>query len=173
MDLNTIKQSIRNVPDFPKPGIQFKDISTLIKNHEVFEEVIKIFHESFKDKKIDVVIGIESRGFIFAAPLALKLGCSFVMVRKPGKLPNETINEEYELEYGKDKLEIHSDSIKRNDKVLIVDDLLATGGTALATAKLVERLGSIDILFCFLIKLKDLDGQDLLEPYNIFSLLEY
>ena len=173
MDLEKIKNSIRTVPDFPKKGIQFKDISTLLQNPIAFDKIINKFFEKFRTKKIDTVVGIESRGFIFGSPLALKLGCPFVMVRKPGKLPWDTLSEEYDLEYGKDQLEIHSDAINKNEKILIVDDLLATGGTALATAKLVNRLGCEEISFCFLITLIDLDGKKLLKPYNVFSLLEF
>ena len=140
MDIDKIKNSIRNVPDFPKPGIQFKDITTLLQDTDVFQETIDIFYQQFKDKEIETVVGIESRGFIFAAPLSLKLGCKFALARKPGKLPYNTISEEYELEYGTDAIEMHKDAIIDGDRVLIVDDLLATGGTANATGSLVKRL---------------------------------
>ena len=142
MDIDKIKNSIRNVPDFPKPGIQFKDITTLLQDRDVFQETIDIFYQQFKDKEIEAVVGIESRGFIFAAPLALKLGCRFVLARKPGKLPGETIAEEYELEYGTDSIEMHKDAIDNGDRVLIVDDLLATGGTALAAIELKTAYGT-------------------------------
>ena len=140
MDIDKIKNSIRNVPNFPKPGIQFKDITTLLQDQDAFKEAIEAFYTAFKDEKIDVIVGIESRGFIFAAPLALKLGCRFVLARKPGKLPSETVREKYELEYGTDAIEMHRDAISKGDKILIVDDLLATGGTAKATGSVVNKL---------------------------------
>ena len=140
MNIEHIKKSIRNVPDFPKPGIQFKDITTLLQNLDAFGETIDFFYNTFINENIDVIVGIESRGFIFAAPLSLKLGCKFALARKPGKLPYNTISEEYELEYGTDAIEMHKDAIIDGDRVLIVDDLLATGGTANATGSLVKRL---------------------------------
>ena len=140
MNIERIKKSIRNVSDFPKPGIQFKDITTLLQNLDAFGETIDFFYNTFKNENIDVIVGIESRGFIFAAPLSLKLGCKFALARKPGKLPYNTISEEYELEYGTDAIEMHKDAIIDGDRVLIVDDLLATGGTANATGSLVKRL---------------------------------
>ena len=140
MNIERIKKSIRNVPDFPKPGIQFKDITTLLQNLDAFGETIDFFYNTFKNENIDVIVGIESRGFIFAAPLSLKLGCKFALARKPGKLPYNTISEEYALEYGTDAIEMHKDAIIDGDRVLIVDDLLATGGTANATGSLVKRL---------------------------------
>ena len=172
MNTEQIKNSIRNVPDFPKTGIQFKDITTLLQNKDLFEDTINAFYDAFKDNKIDVVIGIESRGFIFAAPLALKLGVSFVLVRKPGKLPHETISREYALEYGTDSVEIHKDSITKGDRVLIVDDLLATGGTAKAAGSLVNDLHGEIVSYVFLIELKDLDGRNALNDIPIYSLLE-
>ena len=140
MNIERIKKSIRNVPDFPKPGIQFKDITTLLQNLDAFGETIDFFYNTFKNENIDVIVGIESRGFIFAAPLSLKLGCKFALARKPGKLPYNTISEEYALEYGTDAIEMHKDAIIDGDRVLIVDDLLATGGTANVTGSLVKRL---------------------------------
>ena len=141
MDIEQIKNSIRTVPDFPQPGIQFKDITTLLMDPEIFSECIEIFYEEFKDSGIDVVVGIESRGFIFAAPLALKLNCSLALARKPGKLPAEKVSETYDLEYGTDSLEMHVDAIQEGSNVLIIDDLLATGGTASAVNNLVNNLG--------------------------------
>tara|TARA_B100000029_G_scaffold509555_1_gene599032 strand:- start:5086 stop:5607 length:522 start_codon:yes stop_codon:yes gene_type:complete len=173
MDIDKIKNSIRNVPDFPKPGIQFKDITTLLQNQDAFKETIEAFFDAFKDEKIDVIVGIESRGFIFAAPLALKLGCRFVLVRKPGKLPSETIAEEYELEYGTDVIEIHTDAISKGDRVLIVDDLLATGGTAKATGNLVNKLDGEIVSYAFLIELIELDGKSTLNSGPLFSLIKY
>ena len=171
MDIERIKKSIRNVPDFPKPGIQFKDITTLLQDIDSFQETINIFYQQFKDKQIEAVVGIESRGFIFAAPLALKLGCKFVLVRKPGKLPSETIEQEYELEYGTDTIQIHKDAIHEGDRVLIVDDLLATGGTAKATGSLVGRLGGTIVSYAFLIELKELMGTELVQP--VFSMIKF
>ena len=173
MDIDKIKNSIRTVPDFPKPGIQFKDITTLLQDQDAFKEVIISFYNAFKDEKIDVIVGIESRGFIFAAPLALKLGCRFVLARKPGKLPSETIKEEYELEYGVDAIEIHRDDISKGDRILIVDDLLATGGTAKATGNIINKLDGEIVSYAFLIILKFLNGNQLLKPDSVFSIIEY
>tara|TARA_Y100000590_G_scaffold203436_1_gene230764 strand:- start:2517 stop:3038 length:522 start_codon:yes stop_codon:yes gene_type:complete len=173
MEIDNIKKNIRNIPDFPKPGIQFKDITTLLQNQEAFKETIDSFYTEFKDEKIDVIVGIESRGFIFASPLALKLGCRFVLARKPGKLPHETIYEEYKLEYGTDKIEMHSDAINNGDRVLIVDDLLATGGTAKATGNLIEKLKGEIISYAFLIELIELKGKEYLNHESIFSIIKY
>jgi len=173
MDIDKIRNSIRNVPDFPKLGIQFKDITTLLQDQDSFKDTIQLFYDAFKDKKIDIIVGIESRGFIFAAPLAIKLGCQFVLARKPGKLPSKTISEEYELEYGTDAIEIHADAIKHCDRVLIVDDLLATGGTARATGSLVEKLGGEIISYAFLIVLSGLNGKKLLDQKPIYQIIEY
>ena len=173
MDIDKIKNSIRNVPDFPKPGIQFKDITTLLQDQDAFKETIEAFYDAFKDEKIDVIVGIESRGFIFAAPLALKLSCRFVLARKPGKLPSETIAEEYELEYGTDAIEIHTDAISKGDRILIVDDLLATGGTAKATGSLVKRLNGKIISYAFVIELVELNGAGLLDVNSVYSIVKY
>ena len=175
MDIEKIINSIRNVPDFPKPGIQFKDITTLLQDQDAFKETIEVFYDAFKDKKINVIVGIESRGFIFAAPLALKLGCRFVLARKPGKLPSQTITEEYELEYGTDAIEIHTDAINMGDKVIIVDDLLATGGTACAAAELVRALGANVVGFAFVVTLDFLNGKEKISKYSesIISLKDY
>ena len=173
MDISRIKNSIRNIPDFPKAGIQFKDITTLLQDCDAFKDSIDVFSNRFKDKQIDVVVGIESRGFIFAAPLALELGASFVLARKPGKLPSGVLTQEYQLEYGSDAIEIHKDSIKGGDKLLIVDDLLATGGTARATSSIVKKLGGDIISHAFLISLKFLNGHELLTPDPVFSIIEY
>jgi len=173
MNIDKIKNSIRNVPDFPKPGIQFKDITTLLQDQDAFNESINVFYDQFKDKKVDIVVGIESRGFIFAAPLSLKLGAQFVLARKPGKLPIETVIEEYDLEYGTDAIEIHLDSIKDDKRVLIIDDLLATGGTSRATGNLVKKLGGKIVSYGFLIELEFLKGNELLHPDPIFSIIQY
>jgi len=173
MDIERIKKSIRNVPDFPKPGIQFKDITTLLQNLDAFGETIDFFYNTFKNENIDVIVGIESRGFIFAAPLSLKLGCKFALARKPGKLPYNTISEEYELEYGTDAIEMHKDAIIDGDRVLIVDDLLATGGTANATGSLVKRLNGKIISYAFVIELVELNGAGLLDVNSVYSIVKY
>tara|TARA_Y100000590_G_scaffold467307_1_gene645762 strand:+ start:4041 stop:4562 length:522 start_codon:yes stop_codon:yes gene_type:complete len=173
MDIERIKKSIRNIPDFPKPGIQFKDITTLLQDKDAFGETIDSFYHAFKDKEINIIVGIESRGFIFAAPLALKLGCKFALVRKPGKLPSDTITEKYELEYGTDAIEIHKDAINDGDRVLIVDDLLATGGTAKAAGSLVKRLGGKIVSYAFVIELVELNGTDLIGTNTVYSIVKY
>ena len=173
MDIEHLKSSIRNIPDFPKPGIQFKDITTLLQDIDVFQETIDIFYQQFKDKEIEAVVGIESRGFIFAAPLALKLGCSLAIARKPGKLPYETVSAEYSLEYGVDTLELHTDAFKPGEKVLIMDDLLATGGTAKAAGELVTKLKGDIVCFSFLINLVELKGVEKLKPHNVFSVVDF
>ena len=173
MDIERIKKSIRNVSDFPKPGIQFKDITTLLQNLDAFGETIDFFYNTFKNENIDVIVGIESRGFIFAAPLSLKLGCKFALARKPGKLPYNTISEEYELEYGTDAIEMHKDAIIDGDRVLIVDDLLATGGTANATGSLVKRLNGKIISYAFVIELVELNGAGLLDVNLVYSIVKY
>ena len=172
MDIERIKKSIRNIPDFPKPGIQFKDITTLLQNNNAFGETIDCFYNEFKNKEIDVIVGIESRGFIFAAPLALKLGCSLAIARKPGKLPYETVSAKYSLEYGVDTLELHTDVIKEGDRVLIIDDLLATGGTVKASIELVKKLRGELISCAFLIELLALKGAKLFHPIKHFSIIK-
>jgi adenine phosphoribosyltransferase len=173
MDIDKIKNSIRNVPDFPKPGIQFKDITPLLEVPELFNEVVSIFYDRYKEKNIDVIVGIESRGFIFAAPIALKLNCAFVLARKGGKLPLDTVKAHFDLEYGTDSIEIQKDAIKQGDRILIVDDLIATGGTAKATGALVERLGGQIVSFAFLIELIGLGGANFIESDSIFSIIQY
>ena len=167
------EKKIRSVPDFPKPGIDFKDITTLVGDGPALQETIKRMQELFAENKIDAVIGIESRGFIFAAILAYEWGVGFVPVRKPGKLPAETISESYELEYGKDSLEIHTDALEQDQNVLVVDDLLATGGTIVATTRLVERLGANVVGCCFLVELDFLGARKKLTGYRIESLVHY
>tara|TARA_B100000579_G_C22803702_1_gene841325 strand:+ start:730 stop:1251 length:522 start_codon:yes stop_codon:yes gene_type:complete len=173
MNKQEIINSIRTVPDFPKKGIQFKDITTLLQEPELFSYTIDIFYEEFKNSNIDTVVGIESRGFIFAAPLALRLNCGMVLARKPGKLPSKIISEEYSLEYGEDSIEMHVDSINVKSNVLIVDDLLATGGTAKSVCNLVAKLGGKIHAASFLIILKDLNGKEMLPVDQIFSILEF
>jgi len=170
---DSIKSKIRTVPNWPKDGIMFRDITTLLKDPQGFKETIDLLYNRYKDKKIDKVIGIESRGFIFGAPLAYLLGCGFVPVRKPGKLPAECEFEEYTLEYGKDKIEIHKDSIEKGENVLIVDDLIATAGTACAARKLVKKLGGNLIECTFIVELVDLKGRDKLKGEKIFSIVEF
>jgi len=168
-----LEQKIRNVQDFPKQGIGFKDITTLLKDGKAFQDCIDELANNINAREIDVIVGTESRGFIFAAALAYKLGIGFVPVRKPGKLPAETIKEEYELEYGTDSLEIHVDAINDGQRVLIIDDLLATGGTVVATVNLVERLHGKVVGVGFLIELTFLNGRDKLKSYPVFSLIKY
>ena len=172
MDIEHLKNSIRNIPDYPKPGIQFKDITPILQDPELFGNVIDIFYDRYKNEKIDVIVGIDSRGFIFAAPLALKLGCSLAIARKPGKLPYETVSEEYSLEYGVDALELHTDAIKPGERVLILDDLLATGGTVNASIELVKKLRGELISCAFLIELLALNGAKLFHSIAHFSIIK-
>ena len=171
--VDDLRALIREVPDFPKPGIRFYDITTLLKEPEPFRAVIDRMAEQIGDTKVDVVVGMESRGFIFSAPLAYKLGAGFVPVRKLGKLPAETIEVEYELEYGTATLEIHSDAIAKGQRVLIVDDLLATGGTVMGTIELVRRLGGEVAGLSFMVELTALHGRDKLGEFEIHALLSY
>lgn len=164
---------IRDVIDFPKKGIVFKDITTLLFDKEAFKSVIDDMTNPYINKNIDIVIGAEARGFIFAAAVAYKLNAGFVPVRKPGKLPYDTLSEEFELEYGTDTFEIHSDAIKPGQKVLIVDDLLATGGTSEAIVKLVKKLKGDIVGFSFLIELDFLNGKEKIKDYNINTLIHY
>jgi len=168
-----LKQAIRSVPDFPKKGIVFRDITTLLKEKEAFKKTIDLFYEKYKSEKIDKVVSVESRGFIFGAALAYKLGAGFIPVRKPGKLPAETLREEYALEYGTDAVEIHKDAISSGERILVLDDLLATGGTVQATCRLVEKLGGDIVGVCFLIELSFLKGREKLKNYNIYTLIDY
>ena len=168
-----LRAKIREVPDFPKPGILFYDITTLLRDAHAFKEVIDRMAEAVKGEKIDLVVGMESRGFIFAAPLADRLGAGFVPVRKLGKLPAETIEVEYDLEYGTATLEIHRDAITRGQRVLVVDDLLATGGTVLGTIELVRRLGGEIAGLSFMVELTALGGRDKLGEFAIHTLLAY
>ena len=168
-----LRAKIREVPDFPKPGILFYDITTLLKDPDAFREVIDRMAEQVADAKIDLVVGMESRGFIFSAPLAYKLGAGFVPVRKLGKLPAETIEVEYSLEYGTATLEIHKDAIRAGQHVLIVDDLLATGGTVMGTIELVQRLGGEIAGLSFMVELPALKGRENLGEFSIHTLLSY
>jgi adenine phosphoribosyltransferase len=170
-----LKSLIRDIPDFPKPGITFRDITTLLSHAEGLRYTIDAMSEKCQDRGLspDYIVGMESRGFIFGTPLAYKLEAGFIPVRKPGKLPAAVHVVEYELEYGTDKLEIHQDAISHGAKVLIVDDLIATGGTAKATAELLEKLGSHVLGFAFIIELTDLGGRKKLPDIPIISLVEY
>ncbi len=166
-----LADKIRTIPDFPKEGIDFKDITTLLKDPSAYEEAIDKIAERYEDEDIDLILGVEARGFLIGAPLALKLQKGFVPVRKEGKLPGEILKTEYDLEYGSSILEIHKDAIETGDKILIVDDLLATGGTVKATAELVEELGGKIVEIAFLMELGFLDGRDKLKDYEVFSLI--
>lgn len=168
-----LKSLIRDVPDFPEPGIIFRDITTLLQNPEGLSYVIDNFSNTFSNQQIDYVVGIESRGFIFGAPIAYKLGAGFVPVRKPGKLPAEIHSIEYQLEYGADRLEIHQDALHSESRVLIVDDVIATGGTSAATAQLIKQLDCTLIGFAFIIELSDLDGRSKLNHDQIISIVTY
>ncbi len=168
-----LKKLIRDVPDFPKPGIVFKDITTLTKNPEGFRQSVDEMAALYAGRGVDVVVGMESRGFIFGGVVAYLLKAGFVPARKPGKLPAGAVSAEYELEYGTDKLEMHQDGIESGQNVLIVDDLLATGGTAEATVELVKKLGGNIIGIVFLIDLTFLGGREKLADYEVSSLIEY
>ncbi len=168
-----ISQYVRDIPDFPKPGVIFKDITPLLLNPEARTECLKLIINQLKDKKIDKIIGVESRGFFFGMLLSNELDVGFIPVRKKNKLPFDTIFEEYELEYGTDILEIHTDAIQKGDKILVHDDVLATGGTVKAVAQLVERLGGEIIQFNFLMELSFLNGKEKIKKYESFSVLNY
>lgn len=170
MELNNL---IRDVPDFPKKGIVFKDITPLLKDPAAFSFVIRQLSERYKGKGIESIVAMESRGFILGGALAIAMGVSFVPVRKPGKLPWKTMQETYDLEYGKDTLEIHADAIPKGSRVLILDDVLATGGTAAATIRLVERAGGVVVEACFLIHLAFLAGQEKLKSTPFYSIIRY
>ena len=168
-----IRKYIRDIPDFPKEGVLFRDITPALIEPEVFEEICGVIYRRYRDRGIDKIAAIESRGFIFGSVLAYTLKTGLVPVRKEGKLPYETVSESYELEYSEATLEIHTDAIEDGEKVLIIDDLLATGGTAAATCKLIEDLGGSIEELCFLIELSALRGRDLLDGRNIFSIITY
>ncbi|NBI06930.1 adenine phosphoribosyltransferase [Senegalia massiliensis] len=168
-----LKDKIRNIEGFPKEGIGFKDITTVLKDKDAFKYSIDELKKMSSEVEFDTILGPEARGFLVGAPLAYATNKAFVPVRKPGKLPAETISYEYDLEYGTDKLEIHKDAINKGDKVIIVDDLLATGGTVLSTIKMVEELGGEVVGIYFLMELTFLNGRKHLEGYNIKSIIEY
>ncbi len=168
-----LKSKIRTVPHWPIEGVMFRDITTLIQDGEAFKKVCDDLYERYKDKGIEVIVGIESRGFIFGSVLAYKLGIGFVPIRKPGKLPAKTISAEFEKEYGKDKMEIHADAIKEGQKVLLIDDLIATGGTIEAAIKLIEQLKGEIVECAFIIDLPDLKGKEKIKGYDVFTMLEF
>lgn len=168
-----LKEKIRIIEGFPKEGISFKDVTTVLNDKEAFKFTIDTIAEHLKDKNIDVIVGPEARGFLFGTPVAYALGAAFVPVRKKGKLPAETISVSYDLEYGNDILEIHKDAIKPGQRVAIVDDLLATGGTIQSVAKLVESVGGEVVSIDFVIELTDLKGREKLEKYDLLSLVQY
>ena len=168
-----LKEKVRVVEDFPKKGISFKDITTLLKDKEAYHYTVNALVDLCRDKNVDLVVGPEARGFVLGAPIAYGLGVGFVLVRKPGKLPAETVSYEYGLEYGKDTLEIHKDAIKPGQRIVIVDDLLATGGTALAVVRLVEKLGGVVAGILFAMELTFLNGRETLKGYDVHSLIQY
>ncbi len=173
MSIQSIKAKVRNIPDFPKKGILFRDITPLLKDAKSLREIIACLARSLKGRKVGAVVGIESRGFIFGTALATKLGVGFVPIRKKGKLPWKTKQVACTLEYGREILEIHQDAVKRGEKVVIVDDLLATGGTAEAAAKLVESIGGKVAQIAFVIELAALGGRQKLKKHDVFSLMQY
>ncbi len=168
-----LEKSIRNIPDFPKKGILFRDVTTLIQNREAFKKSVDLLAKKYKGKGFDKVVGVEARGFIFGATVAHKIGAGFVPVRKKGKLPFKTISATYELEYGTDTLEMHQDAIRPGEKILIIDDLLATGGTVKAVTDLVKQLGGKIGAIAFVIELVDLKGKEKLKDYPVFSLVKF
>lgn len=174
-DYKYVRDHVRIVPDFPKKGIMFLDITTAIKDAEALKIMVDFLYEKFKDQNIDYVAGIESRGFIFGAALAYKLGCGFTAIRKPNKLPAKTIKEDYSLEYGTNTIEIHEDALKPGNRVVVIDDLLATGGTALAACNLISKLGATAVATAFPIELDPLKGRERIEAegYKVISMLHY
>lgn len=168
-----LRELVRAVPDFPIPGILFRDVTPLLRDPRGLRDVVERFTADFRGAGIDVVAGIESRGFIFGAPLALALGVGFVPIRKPGRLPYDKVSREYALEYGTNVLEMHADAVRAGERVLVVDDLLATGGTAAASAHLVEGLGGVVAAMAFVIELEFLEGRGALPGYDVRSLIRY
>ncbi len=171
--MQNLIDAIRNIPDFPVKGIQFKDITTMIKQGELFAQAVDYMYDPFRHEELEKIVAIEARGFIFGSALAYKLNVGFVPIRKPGKLPGECLVEEYDLEYGKDSIEIHKDAIRKGEKIFLVDDLLATGGTAAAACRLIEKLGGKIVGISFLIELLELKGRDLLKDYDVHSLITF
>ena len=173
MSADDLRARIREIPDFPKPGILFYDITTLLKDGPAFREAVELMTEPYRGTQVDVVVGMESRGFIFSAPMATELGAGFVPVRKLGKLPAETLSVEYALEYGTNTLEIHKDALQPGQRVLIVDDLLATGGTVLGTIELVRTLKAEVVGLAFLVELLFLKGRERLRDQQVHSVIQY
>lgn len=171
--MERLKAHIRNIPDFPKPGIQFKDITPLVKNPMMLRLAVHQLIHPFLGEEITAIVGMEARGFIFGSLAAWEMGISFVPLRKPGKLPYDIQSISYDLEYGSASLEVHTDALDSNDKVLLVDDLIATGGTAAASCQLIEKLGAEVCACAFVVELDDLNGRDLLSQYRVHSLIHY
>ncbi|RSD31978.1 adenine phosphoribosyltransferase [Vibrio pectenicida] len=173
--ITLIKSSIKSIPDYPKPGILFRDVTSLMENASAYKATIQVLLEKYQGMGFTKVVGTEARGFLFGAPLALELGIGFIPVRKPGKLPRQTVSQSYQLEYGSDTLEIHTDAISQGDKVLVVDDLLATGGTIEATTQLIRQLGGVVEHAAFVINLPDIGGDKRLEKLglNVYSICEF
>jgi len=168
-----LKKVIKDVPDFPKPGIIFKDLTPVFKDGKIFKSLIDYFYNRYKNKKLDAIVAVESRGFIIGAPLAYKLKVPFIPARKPGKLPRETYKITYSLEYGTDAIEMHKDALNKGDKVLIIDDLLATGGTANAVASLIEKADAKVFELAFVVELDELKGREKLQGRKVFSIVHY
>ena len=168
-----LKKYIKDIPDFPEPGVLFRDVTPLLADKDAYQESIRLLSDNKKKKKVDLVVGPEARGFLFGCPVALALNCGFVPVRKPGKLPREVVSQSYDLEYGSNEIQMHSDSIQPGQNVLIVDDLLATGGTVDAAVSLIEKMGGNVVGIAFLIELEALKGRELLKDYDVYSVLKY
>jgi len=171
--MKNVQALIRDIPDFPKKGIMFKDITPVLQDAEAFNQVITMFKQRYDERGIDKIAAIESRGFIFGAPLAYALNIGFVVIRKPGKLPYHTFKEEYALEYGSDAIEIHRDAFNKGERVVLIDDLLATGGTAAAAARLLQKAGATLVEIAFLIELSFLKGKDKLADFDTFSFIRF
>ena len=172
-DVARLKGMIREVPDFPEPGISFKDITTLLRDPEGLKAMVDSMVSRYTDTEVDLIVGVESRGFVIGTPMALAMGCGFVPIRKPGKLPAATLRQEYTLEYGTDAIEIHEDAVGKGERVLMIDDLLATGGTMEASCQLVERLGADIVGIGFVVELSFLNGRERLGDYRVDSLIQY
>ena len=168
-----LKKYIKDIPDFPEPGVLFRDVTPLLADKDAYQESIRLLSDFAKEKKVDLVVGPEARGFLFGCPVALTLNCGFVPVRKPGKLPREVVSQSYDLEYGSNEIQMHSDSIQPGQNVLIVDDLLATGGTVDAAVYLKKKMGGNVVGIAFLIELEALKGRELLKDYDVYSVLKY
>lgn len=168
-----LKKYIADIPDFPETGVLFRDVTPLLADQAAYKEAVRLLADFAKDKQVDLIAGPEARGFLFGCPVAMELNCGFVPVRKPGKLPREIVSKSYELEYGTNEIQMHSDSVKPGQNVLIVDDLLATGGTVEAAVSLIEQMGGNVVGIAFLIELEALKGRDLLKGYDVYSVLKY